>query len=134
MSRARHILAPHVATELASARAAGSRDVAAAWRHLERAHILSQPSAWQHTRVHWSMIVLAVRTKDVRELFGQLVRIAVAGLGSAVGRYPRGNTGRARAPINEPMPIPDDLLPILSSAADAQRLDYEANRTTRRQA
>lgn len=111
MTSARRSLQPRVATELHAARAARSRDdLPSAWRHLERAHILSQPSAWLHTRVHWAMLVLALRTRDARELVGQLVRIAIAGVGSALGRYPVGNTGRARVPLTKPMPIPDDLV------------------------
>ena len=124
MRNARRRLRPHVSAELeaaASARRAG--DVAEAWRRLERAHILSQPSAWLHTRVHWAMLVLAVRRFDVRELAGQLMRLAVAGLGSAVGRYPRGNTGRARVSISEPMPIADDLAAILASVDRNRRAE-----------
>ncbi|MBP6627820.1 MAG: DUF3703 domain-containing protein [Kofleriaceae bacterium] len=124
MRNARRRLRPHVSAELeaaASARRAG--DVAEAWRRLERAHILSQPSAWLHTRVHWAMLVLAVRRFDVRELAGQLMRLAVAGVGSAVGRYPRGNTGRARVSISEPMPIADDLAAILASVDRNRRAE-----------
>jgi len=109
------LLRPHVLTELEAARAARRRDDRVAiWRHLERAHILSQPSARLHTRVHWSMIVTALWVMDLRELLGQLVRISVAGVGSLVGRYPVGNTGRARVPISQPMPIPEDLCEILA--------------------
>lgn len=61
------------------------------------------------------MIVLALRTRDLRELLGQLVRIAVAGLGSAIGRYPIGNTGRARVPLTKPIPIDPELARIISS-------------------
>lgn len=64
------------------------------------------------------MLVAAVRERDLRELLGQLVRISVAGLGSAVGRYPVGNTGRARVPIAAPMPIEDDLAQLLIAAGE----------------
>lgn len=115
MSIAR-LLRPHVAAELVAAHTARTRDdLAESWRHLERAHILSQPSAWLHTRVHGAMLVLALRTRDLRELLGQLVRIAVAGLGSAIGRYPVGNTGRARVPLTKPMPIDLELGRIIAS-------------------
>ena len=111
-------LRPHVATELTAARAARrAGDDGLTWSHLERAHILSQPSARLHMRVHVAMLFVAVAVLDVRELFGQLVRLAVAGLGSLLGRYPIGNTGRARAPINQPMPIPPDLQAILDDTA-----------------
>lgn len=107
-------LRPHVERELGAGRDARRRgDVTAAWLALERAHILSQPAAWLHTRVHLAMLVLAVRTRDVRELAGQMARLAVAGVGSWLRRYPAGNTGRARVPINQPMPIPADLAALL---------------------
>jgi hypothetical protein len=70
-----------------------------------------------HTRVHASMIVLAIMVMDVRELFGQVVRILVAGIGSLVGRYPIGNTGRARVPIALPMAIEPDLQAVLDNVA-----------------
>lgn len=108
------LLRPYVEAELAAARIARrARNKDFAWKHLERAHILSQPSARLHTRVHAVMIFAAIAVLDLRELLGQLVRIAVAGIGSFVGRYPVGNTGRARVPIAEPMPIPAELQAIL---------------------
>jgi len=47
--------------------------------------------------------------RDPREVLGQLIRLAVAGVGSAIGRYPAGNTGRARVSLLAPMPVPADL-------------------------
>lgn len=126
-----HRLRPHVRHELAEAAAARRRgDRPAAWHHLERAHILSQPAAWLHTRVHIAMLVLAVRTRDLRELWGQVVRLSVAAIGSLLGRFPAGNTGRARVPIAQPMPIPDDLLGLLAAAgAEVQGVTVWAPRT-----
>lgn len=107
-------LGHHVRAELAAA--ARATETAAAWHHLERAHILSQPLVWLHTRVHITMLVLAVRTADLREIEGQIIRLALAGIGSAMGSYPVGNTGRSNVPLAEPMPIPNDLEGILSAA------------------
>ncbi|WP_326770404.1 DUF3703 domain-containing protein (plasmid) [Streptomyces sp. NBC_01591] len=70
-------------------------DPANRWRHLERAHILSQPWPWPHT--HIAMLGLALRQRDRREALGQVIRIIVAAPGSALGRYPEGNTGRGCA-------------------------------------
>ena len=89
------------------------RDWIQCWTLLETAHILSQPWAWMHVRVHGSMFVTAILQRDVREVRGQLSRIAVAGPGSLSGRYPTGNTGRARVPATQPMPIRSDLVEIL---------------------
>ena len=89
------------------------KDFDRCWSLLEDAHVLSQPWAWRHVRVHGSMFVAAIVHRDVREVRGQLSRIAVAGPGSMSGRYPTGNTGRARVPATQPMPIRSDLVEIL---------------------
>ena len=92
------------------------KDFDRCWALLEDAHVLSQPWAWLHVRVHGSMFVAAVVQRDVREVRGQLSRIAVAGPGSLSGRYPMGNTGRARVPATQPMPIRSDLAKMLEQA------------------
>jgi Protein of unknown function (DUF3703) len=97
------------------ARAVG--DTAGEWHHLERAHILSQPFALPHVRTHAAMLTYGIRNKDRREVVGQLVRLIVAGPGSAMGRYPLGNTGGSNVSAVEPMAIPDDLQAILAGAA-----------------
>ena len=100
--------------ELASAReqerAGASR---AAWRHLERAHILSQAFAWPHVRVHGRMLGYGLRRLDAREVLGQLARVLVAAPGSWLGRAPLGNTGGADVGILTPLPIPADLQALL---------------------
>lgn len=106
------------AAELAAAgraRMAGRADDA--WAALEFAHVLSQPWAGLHTRSHWAMFALAVRTVDVREALGQVARLALAAPGSATGRYPSGNTGRARVSMFAPMPVPDELTELVGDAS-----------------
>lgn len=83
------------------------------WQPLEEAHVLSQPWAWPHVRVHGAMLREAVRQRDRRETLGQVVRLLVAGPGSLAGRYPVGNTGRANVSMMEPMPVPSDLAALL---------------------
>ena len=97
------------------------KDFDRCWTLLEDAHVLSQPWAWLHVRVHGSMFVAAVVQRDVREVRGQLLRIAVASPGSLSGRYPTGNTGRARVPATQPMPIAGELAEVLQRAG--QRID-----------
>jgi Protein of unknown function (DUF3703) len=92
------------------------KDFERCWTLLEDAHVLSQPWAWLHVRVHGAMFVAAMVQRDVREVQGQLSRIAVAGPGSLSGRYPTGNTGRARVPATQPMPIRSDLALMLEQA------------------
>ena len=88
-------------------------DFARAWRHLERAHVLSQAYAWDHLCVHARMFSFAWRRRDVRELLGQLPRLFLAAPGSWTGRAPRGNTGGANGGIFTPMAIPPDLASLL---------------------
>ncbi|MEU7628841.1 DUF3703 domain-containing protein [Nocardia sp. NPDC049220] len=111
---------PHAARiryrqEMAAAKTAGDDDLR--WARLERAHILSQPDPWLHTGNHVAMLALAVRQRDRREAFGQVVRIIVAAPGSLSGRYPEGNTGRAGVGLRQPMSIPPDLAALLRPAA-----------------
>lgn len=94
-----------------NARRSGNYEVA--WEQLEEAHILSQPWPGGHTRVHLEMLALALRTRAGGEIAGQLLRLALAGVGSAFGRYPTGNTGRANVSAFRPMPMPADLGEIL---------------------
>lgn len=98
--------------EMGAAKAAASTEER--WFHLERAHIVSQPYPWLHTRNHASMLYLAARQRDRREAVGQLLRVIVAAPGSLTGRYPPGNTGRAAVGLMDPMAIPADLLAELS--------------------
>jgi hypothetical protein len=105
------------AQERQAARTARERtDIDAEWRHLERAHVLSQPMAGPHVRTHVAMLGYALRHRDGREIFGQLLRVVVAGPGTLTGRYPIGNTGGADVSALKPMPIPDDLVRFLNPA------------------
>lgn len=100
--------------DVRSARAAArAGDEGAAWALLEEAHVLSQPWARPHVKVHAAMLALGWRTHDRREVAGQLLRIVAAGPGSLTGRYPDGNTGRSSVPATRPMPVPDDLRTLL---------------------
>ena len=102
------------AAELDAARdARSSGDTKGEWTHLERAHILSQPMVGAHVRTHLAMLTSALRRHDGHELAGQLFRLIVAAPGSMTGRYPVGNTGGADVSAFAPMPIPEDLQPLL---------------------
>jgi hypothetical protein len=65
------------------------------------------------------MLAVALRRRDRRELIGQLFRIIVAAPGSITGKYPAGNTGGADVSAFAPMPIPDDLRPLLPTPMEA---------------
>lgn len=100
--------------ELKSYRAELAKDNwPAAWRHLERAHILGQPWAVEHTHVHLAMLRFGIHIKDGKEIMGQLPRLLVGGVKSFVGKIPVGNTGGANVPPLRTMEIPDDLKGLL---------------------
>ena len=89
----------------------GSLD--AAFAHLERAHILSQRYAFAHAAVHVRMLRVGWKRRDAREVLGQTTRTAAALLFSRLW-VPLGNTGGANVSALRPMPLPDDLRPLLT--------------------
>lgn len=101
----RNISVP-VRRELARARREMRRGLhAAAFKHLENAHVLGQLSTYWHTRVHWLMLVWAIQQHDSKEFRGQLVRLVGAVTKTAVGLLPSGNTGGSNVSAFRPMPI-----------------------------
>ncbi len=95
--------------EVASADEALQRnDFEAAFRHLERAHVLAQRVTGRHTFIHWRMLVAGLRRGDRREVVGQVPRLVASILFSRLW-VPRGNSGRSRVSAFKPMPVPRDL-------------------------
>jgi hypothetical protein len=87
-------------------------DLQLAFSHLERAHILGQSFPIEHARTHWWMLKVGWRRRDFVEIAGQLPRILGALLFSRIW-VPIGNTGGARVPPFQSMPIPEDLQTLL---------------------
>lgn len=100
-------------TEAANAFAKGH--LQQSWRHLERAHILGQPYPVAHSFVHWKMLLFGFKTKNTKEIIGQIPRLLVGGIKSFVGNIPVGNTGGANVPPLQSMEIPPDLLAIINT-------------------
>jgi hypothetical protein len=96
-----------------AARRAGSLD--AAFRHLERAHVLGQQFVAPHVRSHLGMLRIGVARRDAREIAGQLVRVPAAVIASALGVAPNGNTGGANVGLLVSMEIPDDLKALIDA-------------------
>lgn len=103
------------------------RDDESAYRYLERAHILGQRYVWPHTHTHLLFLLIGWRRRDFREMAGQLARIPLGMLGSAVNRVPVGNTGGANVSMFKRMPIPADLQEQLDQAG--QRGQVSRGRT-----
>lgn len=109
-----------VEAELAAAKAAELEgDPQAAFRRLERAHVLGQNSTVQHVRVHMHMLAWGVRNHDSREVVGQVLRVLGAAAGTWAGLVPQGNTGGANVSGLKPMAIPDDLALLIAAARAA---------------
>lgn len=84
-----------------------------AWRHLERAHILSQRYFSRHWHTHWLMLQMAWQDNERREVRGQIRRLAAVPLGWLGGWVPKGNTGGADVHPLKAMPLPPDLGHVL---------------------
>lgn len=97
--------------EAEALRRAGELD--AAFRHLERAHILGQQYVAPHVRTHVAMLRIGVQRRDAREIVGQIARIPAAVIASALGVAPGGNTGGANVGFFAQMEIPPDLKALL---------------------
>jgi hypothetical protein len=102
------------AIEMTAARNAFARqDFALAFHHLERAHILGQRSFSRHWISHWWMLKVGLKTRDPREIAGQILRLIAVVPGFVLGWIPLGNTGGANVSAVRPMPMPDDLATTL---------------------
>lgn len=107
----------YVELELNAAQAAERAGASlAAFRHLERAHVLGQRSTAQHVRVHMQMLIWGLRHHNPREVIGQMTRLVGAATKTWVGLVPEGNTGGANVSAFKPMPIPDDLADLIDVA------------------
>lgn len=91
------------------------------WKSLERAHLIGQYYPIPHTGVHFRMLLFAIKKKDQKEILGQLLRLGVGWFGSLLNRIPVGNTGGSNIPILQPMPLPSDLVDLLSEADQESR-------------
>lgn len=102
------------AHEMTTARMAfARRDFPLAFHHLERAHILGQRSFSRHWISHWWMLKVGLRTRDGREIAGQILRLLAVVPGFVLGWIPLGNTGGANVSAVRPMALPDDLAATL---------------------
>lgn len=95
-----------------------ARDFALSFHHLERAHILGQRYFRPHLETHWWMLKIGARRRNVREIFGQCLRLVAVFPASVFGWVPVGNTGGANVSAIKPMPIPNDLAEFLRTDHD----------------
>lgn len=101
-------------TEIALARDLMRRaEHTTAMHHLERAHVLGQRFVVPHVRVHWLMFRIEVARRRPRAAWGQLVRVLLGAIGSAIGVLPTGNTGGSDVGMFQKMPIAADLAHVM---------------------
>lgn len=113
---------PSVQAELDAAATAEARGhFHTAFQHLERAHVLGQPATVEHVRVHWRMFRFALRNRLTGQAFGQAWRMAAAGLFTAFGMVPQGNTGGSNVSSLRRLPIPKDLQEVINTARGGER-------------
>lgn len=83
------------------------------FKHLGRAHIISQRNVLLHLYVHKLMLQYSFSRKDMKEVAGQVLRLIVTVPGHILGKAPHGNIGWATVGLVQTMPLPDDLKEIL---------------------
>ena len=96
-------------------------DLAAAFPHLERAHIIGQGFVVPHATSHWLMLRVELRRRRLMSAWGQTIRLVLGMLGSAVGVVPVGNTGGTDISMFKRMPIAPELQNIIDGVPPAPR-------------
>lgn len=87
-----------------------------AWRHLERAHVIGQAYPFEHSYVHWKMLLFGIKIKSAKEVLGQVPRLLVGGVKSFVGKVPVGNTGGANIPPLRRLPVDPEVEALFEKA------------------
>lgn len=90
-------------------------DLSQAWYYLERSHILGQSYPFEHTYSHWLMLKFGFRQQNIKEIFGQLIRLLIGGWKSFIDHVPLGNTGGSNVTPLKKMQLPEDLEYILKT-------------------
>lgn len=91
-------------------------DLQRAFGHLERAHVIGQRFVGAHTQAHWLMLGVELRRKRIGAAFGQVIRLILGVIGSAVGVVPTGNTGGTDISMFKRLPIAPELQRIIDGA------------------
>ena len=99
-----------------AAKAADEQNFEEAWHHLERAHVVAQDRLGPHCVSHWRMLELAWRTRDWRELLGQIFRLSLAPIGNITGRLPIGNSGRSNVSAFARLEIEPEISRVLGQS------------------
>jgi hypothetical protein len=96
-------------------------DLERAFTHLERAHVIGQNFVTAHAQAHWMMLKLEFRRKRIGAVFGQVVRLVLGIIGSAIGVVPVGNTGGTDISMFKRLPIAPELRDFTDEASPDNR-------------
>jgi hypothetical protein len=103
-------------SEIAQAKALMTRNEhASSFAHLERAHVIGQAYVLPHVKSHWLMLRVELQRHRPAAVIGQVIRIVLGALGSAVGVVPTGNTGGTDISMFKRLPIPPDMCDIIAA-------------------
>lgn len=92
--------------EMAAAlRSYRARAYESAMRHLELAHVMGQRQVAPHVATHYWMLKIGLRRASPLQVWGQLLRIVLGALASAVGIVPIGNTGGTNISMFRRLPV-----------------------------
>ena len=76
--------------------------------HFENAHIIGQKHLVRHTISHYWMLIFGIKSKNIKEIIGQIIRIAASLLFTLIW-VPKGNTGGSNISPIKIMPIRKEL-------------------------
>ncbi|REH54607.1 uncharacterized protein DUF3703 [Tenacibaculum gallaicum] len=76
--------------------------------HFENAHILGQKHMYRHTLSHYYMLIFGIKTKNSKEILGQISRI-IASIFFTNIWAPTGNTGGSNISAIKPIPVRKEL-------------------------
>ena len=96
-------------------------ELEAGFPHLERAHVIGQAFVLPHATTHWMMLRVELRRRRVKAALGQIVRVVLGIIGSAVGVVPVGNTGGSDVSMFKRMPIAPDLQNVIDGVPPGPR-------------
>ena len=111
----RAIVRTHFEIELSQAKTSiAAEEYKTAWIALQRAHILAQNYPFAHALIHWHMLLLSWKQRDIKELMGQILPTLLAiPLTLLFGR--RRSLRMGRVNVNDfERSIPEDLRDILN--------------------
>lgn len=110
-------IGPYVTKEIERSQHSWEKgEVCKEFKHLENAHVIGQESTYYHVYVHWKMLQWGIRQRSIKEVLGQVFRIAGAATKTAIGLVPQGNTGGSNVSPFRRMPIQPKLAKIIDHA------------------